>query len=164
MATMNGATVDQKPAAYRWRGVLLTAFGAVAVQLLFFDGIGMFDGGGISSFTEALQQAKRHQASIDVDTSSLRAAFMAIAAGITATAAIALRADIGKRWHTGLLILLTTFGGYALDASQGHRLIEREMARHGYNRCAIADREQGHGKSKIWFENYVSTPASCQQR
>jgi len=153
---------DMAPdAASKRKQVLFVALAAFLIFFLLDDIIGWIGGGGLFSVTSALDATRGQPPLIDVDEAGLRTLFVALCGLAASLVAVQLNSDLGQKLPQFLFMIAIVGGGFVLDAVYDERIVTRVMAGYGYSRCAARDHSEGHGKSRIGFNNYVRNGNDC---
>jgi hypothetical protein len=125
------------------------------------QGLFWVEGGGFVSILPGLSAVAVQSPVIDIDRNALR--FPVVIGVDLLVIGICLLFDIDPtgRWKPLLIMVAIIGGGFVADEVYGEPLITHIMAGQGYSRCPSQDRVIGHGRGRIWFENYVLARASC---
>jgi hypothetical protein len=122
--------------------------------------------GGVFSVLSALLSVPSKPPVLDIDKDGLLFPTVVIVwlTGVGLSRLFAIRFDMSKRGKAFLPILAIIGSGFFLNAAYGESIITRYMTAHGYNRCEDGDWEQGNGKSRVWFADYVRQDIECRRR
>lgn len=143
------------------RPLIIAGIGIIAVFVVLNDLVGWIEGGGIFSILSAIRAVHQGARVIDVDSAGLRSLFLAGCSLVVTGIAIQLNADFAKRLTQFAIMMPIVGGGFLLDAVYDETLVQNYMNDHGYSRCAARDHVEGHGKGRVWFDNYVRGGADC---
>ena len=159
---MDQSQPDKAPDAMSNRKqVLFTGLAAFLVLFLLDDIIGWIGGGGLFSVTSAMDAARQKPSLINVDEAGLRTLFVALCCFVATALGLQLNVDLKKRLPQFLFMLTIMGGGFGLDIVYGERIVANLMAGYGYSRCKARDHSEGHGKSRVQFDNYVRNGNDC---
>lgn len=144
----------------------------LAGLFLILDVLGQNYDAGVFSFFSAIQAARDHAASIDLDRQSLRTVFIAgcvlVAAGLVWLVEVRLNKIL-----LGIVVAVPLATGAILDHWYGPRVVESLMATHGYARCAAGDhlsakknpalrsRRRRLGTGRAQLDNYLPVNQPC---
>jgi hypothetical protein len=141
--------------------------GAVLIAFyLFLDTLSwLTERGGIFSILAALFSVHSRPRVMNIDENGLRLPIFIIIwlVMVGACRLFHIRFDMSSRAKALVPVLVIIGGGFVLDGVLGEPIISHYMAGHGYSRCVIGDWEQGNGKSRVSFANYVLTSGDCQK-
>jgi TonB family protein len=137
------------------------ALGAIAVMFLIEDVVGWINGGGIFSILAAEHAVEHRARTVDVDSSTLRTAFIALFCLVPLCLSRLVVIDLSKRWVGSITAFAVMGGAFILDGAYDESIVSRYMAKHGYTRCVAHDFHVGTGKSRVWFNDYVRSGADC---
>ena len=120
--------------------------------------------GGIFSIVSALSAIQAHSPVIDIDENALRFPIIVmIGATIFGIShLIHVQIDSTKDKVQWILIAVIIGGGFVIGGFFGESMITDYMVTHNYSRCTSGDHEQGNGKSRVSFANYVLEGTKCQ--
>jgi hypothetical protein len=140
---------------------LLTYGGVLVGAMLLWELMFAFSGGGTYSILSAISAVGAKVPAIDVDVNGLRFPIAIVLGAIILLLCALGDVDINRKWP-GLLVVAGAYGGaIILAAMYDEPIVTRYMSAHGYSRCTAHDHRIGHGKSSIWFDDYVLKPADC---
>ncbi len=132
--------------------------------MVLFDMFVWFEGGGIFSMASALTAVHAKASLIEVDSNALRTPIIAAVCIVAFALFRLVKFNISTRPAQAAAFMIVIGGGFIVDAIYGHRMITQFMTSHSYSRCPSRDHAVGKGKGRVWFEDYVSTPAACVSR
>ena len=140
--------------------ILLTGLGIILLFLV-LDLLDWIGGGGIFSVTSALDAARQKAPLIDVDGAGLRLPFVILCSLAVTAFGLQVNFDPKRKLPQFLFMLSIIGGGFVLDGIFGPRIVTHLMTGYGYDRCTARDHAEGHGKSRVWFSNYVRNRQDC---
>jgi len=146
--------------SHRKSWVIVGVF-SVALIVLIQDVVGWFGHGGVFSLVAAVHAASAGAMRIDVDPNALRSASIAIAIMAAVWLGASLNMSPDRRILSRVILLLAIPLGFALNGVCGKTIVSSLIVAHGYSRCPAHDHVAGHRKSRVWFQNYVRSPAIC---
>lgn len=141
--------------------LLIAAVVVVGFIFLFNDIVGWIGGGGLFSIISAIRAVGAKAEAIDVDESGLRTLAMVAFSIPVIAICYRLNVNIERRGITASVFLGIFGGAFAVDSAYGEPTITSYMLAHGYSRCHAGDHVEGHGKSRVWFANYVRNRSDC---
>ena len=119
-------------------GAILILLLLLVGLFLIVDVLGRNYDAGIFSFLSAIQAARDHVASIDVDRQSLRTVFIAACVFVVAGFVWLVEVQFNKLL-LGIVVVVPLVAGGLLDHLYGPGVVQSLMATHGYARCAAHD-------------------------
>ena len=154
---------EHSPTASERRSALrIVATSVVAITFLAQDVLGLLEHGGLWSVAAALRAAGDQVPDIDVDSTALRSA-ITLATCLTLALVFGwLKVDIRRRWPAVVVLVAMIGGSLAVDAVFDEPIVEQLMTARGYDRCPSGDHAVGSGRSKVWFDRFVSARLACR--
>jgi len=137
---------------------------ALCISGAFFlldDLLGLIEGGGLISTWSALRAAGEGAAVINVDGAGLRTVFILLCSILVMVPSTALRANLTNRVVAFAVFVPIIAGGFICDGFFDESILGHLVTARGYHRCENGDFHVGNGKSRVWFDNYVLSQASC---
>jgi hypothetical protein len=129
---------------------------------VFLDVVALINRGGAFSIAMAVQAANAQAPSVGIDSRGLLSLGFALSALAIIPFFVLVKAEVENRLHLLLCLGITFALGALISGALNQSAVPEYMSAHGYNRCAAGDYAIGNGKGRVWFDNYVLSPADCR--